>query len=127
MRSTAISVVLLQMERKMERGTGKTTRLLAATPGRGVYIVQNSAMKYYVEQWIRDNGRANEQIKVVPVENLQSLKGYRGPISVDHTVLESLDLFGYSIRTELLYQLRYAPLVLKTDPEGNVVTWWRGA
>lgn len=107
------------------RGTGKTTKLLKATPQGGVFVVQNMPIKRYIDQWIHNNQRDKDDIQVICVEHLDALRGrYQRPLAIDHCVADSLDLLSHEQSQELLIAMSMAPFVLSSDEDGDVVTHW---
>jgi hypothetical protein len=107
------------------RGTGKTTKLLKATPQGGVFIVQSAQMVKYVERWIKESGRELDDILVIPVDNLQQLAGLPPrPITIDHCVTETMDLLLEEQGVKFLVACALAPFVIKCDEDGDIATLW---
>ncbi len=97
------------------RGTGKTTRLIKATPKGGIYVVTCGAMAGIVKRYLEEIDRPNE-LEVIGVDDLvKRLRGTRGlAVAIDHTVrltAEENTLLAYA-----------AALILETDYEGDVTT-----
>lgn len=107
------------------RGTGKTTKLLKATPQGGIFVVQNVAVKRYIDQWIHNNQRQNDDIQVLSVEHLDAIVGQtHRPMAIDHCVADSIGLLDSYEAEKLLLAMAFAPYLLSTDEEGDVVTYW---
>lgn len=110
------------------RGTGKTTKLLKATPQGGVFIVQSQQMVPYIQRWIKESGRQNDDIAVVSVTQLDQLRGFTPrPITIDHCVTETLDILLEEQGTEFLIACAMAPFVIKCDEDGDIATLWGNA
>lgn len=102
------------------RGTGKTTRLLKAAPRDSVFIVQ-PGMQEYIKHWIKESGRAKDKIDVVSTNSLVTLRGLRKPLTIDHTVTDSMILLSPEQREELS-MLRYvSPFTVMTDIDGDII------
>lgn len=74
------------------RGTGRTTRQLAALPDGGVYVVAHPHLRPYVEGLLVDMGRDPSAVRVLPATTAaERLKGVPvgTPIAVDHYVWEA--------------------------------------
>ena len=99
------------------RGTGKTTRLIKATPSGGVYIVSTPVMSSIVRDYLKTIGREGE-LSVVSIESApDQLRGRRTAVAVDHTCLdEGLDTEG--VRDAIWGQ----PLVMTNDYQGDVIS-----
>jgi hypothetical protein len=107
------------------RGTGKTTKLLKATPQGGIFVVQNKWMTQYLQQWIKMNGRENDEIQVISVEDLDQLRGMRPrPMAIDHCVVETFSMLSPEQAEEFAIATYVAPYILKSDNDGDVQTLW---
>jgi len=107
------------------RGTGRTTKLLKATPQGGAFVVQNKQMIRYIQGWIATSNRHRDDITVVSVDSLQHLRGFRPrPMVIDHCVTETMHLVSPEDSEEFLIALSMAPYVIKCDEDGDVVTIW---
>ena len=98
------------------RGTGKTTRLVKATPTGGTYVVSTGPMTRIISNYLKEIGRDGD-LTVVSVDNItQATIGRRAPIAIDHSCFElGLD---DEIRAAIFTQ----PLVLTNDYQGDVIT-----
>lgn len=107
------------------RGTGKTTRLLKATPNGGLFVVQNTAMMKYIGDWIEATGRGDDAIVVIAADNLAARRGFAPlPMTIDHCVLDSMALYSQEEQEEFAIQTSMAPYVVYCDEEGDIVTAW---
>jgi len=110
------------------RGTGKTTKLLKATPQGGIFVVQSTQMVPYIQRWIKESGRQNDDITVISVTQLDQLRGLSPrPITVDHCVTETLDILLEEQGVEFLVAISMAPFVIKCDDDGDIATLWGNA
>jgi hypothetical protein len=102
------------------RGTGKTTRLIKATPRGGIYVVSSAKMVHIIERYLGEIKRTGD-LKIISVESAhRDLKGVRAPIAIDHTVFEE-----GALQEDLAFYLTYAPLILTNDYEGDVITSYK--
>jgi hypothetical protein len=102
------------------RGTGKTTRLIKATPRGGIYVVNNAGMVDIVNGYLKQIQRGGD-LQVISTQSAKiALKGWRKPIAIDHTVFEEGPL-----EQELAFYLTYAPVILTNDHEGDVITSYK--
>lgn len=105
------------------RGTGRTTRLIKATPQGGIYIVHSQAMVEVVNRYLRQIGREGE-LRVVSIseaKDTDKLRGLKAPIAIDHVVVEAdratiLSIYEYAHRM---------PFILMNDYEGDVTTTYK--
>lgn len=102
--------------RKGGRGTGKTTRLIKALPDGGIYITQ-SGMQSVVDQYLKQIGRNDANIKVLSVRQLDQLRGKQPrPVAIDHFVIEDRLIADSDWRL-----ITRAPMILRCDEEGDVI------
>lgn len=101
------------------RGTGKTTRLVKATPSGGIYVVDSQGMKGIIENYIKEIGRDGE-ITVSTTDNLKlSLRGVCSPIAIDH------NCFDIGLEDNVREAIFMQPLVLTNDYQGDVITSYK--
>lgn len=101
------------------RGTGKTTRLIKATPRGGIYVVPNSGMVDIVNGYLKQIQRDHD-LEVMSITDKTQLRGKNKPIAIDHTVFEEGPL-----TEDLAFYLPFAPLILTNDSEGDVITSYK--
>lgn len=101
------------------RGTGRTTRLVKATPTGGIYIVPSPGVADIVRGYLAQIDRRGE-IEVMSLKQARSgLIGRTCPVAIDHTVFEE----GFD--EDMHMRLSKAPLLLTNDYEGDVITTYR--
>jgi hypothetical protein len=104
------------------RGTGKTTRLVKATPDGGVYLVHSDRMKGVIKGYLEQIGRKGE-ITVLCIEDVarDALRGRRCPVAIDHCCFEE----GYGTVPEIYDAVTRMPVILTNDYEGDVITSYK--
>lgn len=100
------------------RGTGRTTRLVKATPSGGTYVVHSSNMVPVVKGYLSQIGRDGELDVVSLNQAFNNLRGKRVPVAIDHCCFEEAYDIG-RFYDEVLYAM---PIVMSTDYEGDVIT-----
>lgn len=104
---------------------GKTTKLLKATPSGGIFVVHSEQMVQYINQWLVEEGRNNDNITVVSVEQFtHKIDTDRRPITIDHFITEGQCSF-ISRDDELAlaeYCSHRAPFIITTDQDGHIKT-----
>jgi hypothetical protein len=74
-------------EEALERGTGRTTRLIKALPFGAGFIIHPPELKRMFEQWAAEQGR--EDICIGTLGTLKTTCVGRSHIGIDHYVIES--------------------------------------
>lgn len=77
-------------EQVLERGTGRTTRLIKALPKNSLFLVHSQGLCRMVEQYKHEIGRSD--ITVVSFPRFKQVVGFMEPpaaIGIDHFAIES--------------------------------------
>lgn len=81
-------------EEALERGTGRTTRLIKALPYGAGFIIHPPALREQVKQWAIKQGR--DDICVGTVNCIKTTCVGRTHVGIDHFVIESGELLELS-------------------------------
>jgi hypothetical protein len=73
-------------EEALERGTGRTTRLIKALPHGAGFIIHPPSLRGQVEAWAKEQGR--DDICVGTLQTLKSTCRGRSHVGIDHFVFE---------------------------------------
>lgn len=105
------------MEDTNTRGTGRTTRLIKATPSGGFYVVSTLNMGYHIKDYLVKLGRPSSDLKIVAADDTKWFVGRKiDTLAIDHTcysqLLRNPDIFP---------ALHGAGVILYNDTDGDVV------
>lgn len=81
-------------EQALERGTGRTTRLIKALPYGAAFIIHPPGLRGQVEAWARQQGR--DDICVGTVKCIKNTCVGRTHVGIDHFVIESGEILDLS-------------------------------
>lgn len=85
------------------RRTGRTYRTIEALPDGGTLVVHAEAMRPYVREQLRKQGRRSDAIRVVNWRSVCGpLRGATGPMAIDHAVYDCAMAGDYPRLDELL-------------------------
>lgn len=81
---------MITNEQALERGSGRTTRLINALPQDAAYVVHSEGVRDYLENYLKQIDRSD--ITVVTPDNLEYALTGRTSAGIDHFVIESCAL-----------------------------------
>lgn len=100
------------------RGTGKTTRLLKAMPRDGLYIVQNSSVIAYFQNYMFQIGR-HGWVTFTSISDREFTAGKRfSAIGIDHCVLDTWSVDQRQYWKKIITVS--SSITLTNDEEGDV-------
>lgn len=99
------------------RGTGRTTRLVKATPPGGLYVVNSQGMCGVIKGYLDQIGRSRE-VEVIAMDKACML-GRSQPLAIDHLC------FDEGLSDDIRDALYNSPLVLTNDFEGDVIVSYK--
>ena len=93
-----------------DRGTGRTSRQLAALPDGGVFLVPHGAMADHCRHLLREAGRRHDAVRIVILNQRGDANRLRGvprgiPWAIDHAFSGIASCAGYE-------EARYARMIL---------------
>ena len=111
------------MEDQNTRGTGRTTRLVKATPSGGFYVVSTPSMSYHIKSYLEHLGRPHDDLMIVSADDRNWYRGRKiDVLAIDHVCYSDV------LRDHSFYPtLERAGVILYNDADGDVIVSTREA